>query len=182
MDLDALIQRCREGDELAWEALVREYQSRVYGIAYHYAGNREDARDLAQDIFVRVYRKLRLCPEAGAFVPWLIRIARNVCIDHLRRRKVRSPAVDVPVEEAPHLAAGGDNPEQQWLRNARKRMIYKALDSLTSLNKEIILLKDIQGLSLEEIASLLRVPLGTVKSRCNRARIELAQKVLALGR
>ncbi len=182
MDLSLILARCKAGDSLAWEALVRGYQSRVYGIAYYYVRNVEDARDLAQDIFVRVYQNLNSCADAPMFLPWIIRIARNACIDYLRRRSSRSPGGrNVPIEEIPDLVDRGDNPEQAWASNSRKRLIYKALQQLTELNREIILLKEIQGLQLEEIASLLQVPLGTVKSRSNRARIELARKVMALS-
>ena len=180
MDLDFVLQRCREGDQLAWEALVRAFQGRVYGIACHYLGNSEDARDVAQEVFVRIYQNLS--PEIGRqrFVPWMIRVCRNACIDHLRRRKARPPAQDARPETTSALVDRRDNPEEQWEASSRKRLIYRAMQQLNRLNREIILLKDILGLPLEEISSLLKVPLGTVKSRSNRARIELAEKVLAL--
>jgi RNA polymerase sigma-70 factor (ECF subfamily) len=181
MNLSLLLDRCRTGDALAWEALVRQYQSRVYGIAYHYVGNAEDARDLAQEIFVRVYQNLTVCANEEMFLPWMIRIARNACIDHVRRRKARSYGRELPLDAITTLSDHGNNPEQQWASDSRKRLIHRALKELTDLNREIILLKEIQGLQLEEIASLLKVPLGTVKSRSNRARIELAQKVMALS-
>jgi RNA polymerase sigma-70 factor (ECF subfamily) len=181
MDLATLLERCRAGDELAWEALIRQHQSRVYGLAYHYVGNAEEARDVAQDIFVRVYRNIDSCTEAERFVPWMIRIGRNACVDHLRRRKARPPSFDVPAEEMVDLPGPGQNPEEQFVADSRKRLVHLALQALSELNREIILLKDIQGLSLEEIATMLSVPIGTIKSRSNRARIELARKVLALG-
>ena len=180
MDLSLILDRCRTGDALAWEALVRQYQSRIYGIAYHYVENTEDARDLAQEVFVRIYENLNTCMDAERFLPWLIRIARNACIDHLRRRKVRAHGKDVALDQIAEPPDIRNTPEQQWADNSRKRLIYRALRQLTELNREIILLKEIQGMQLEEIASLLKVPLGTVKSRSNRARIELAQKVIAL--
>jgi RNA polymerase sigma-70 factor (ECF subfamily) len=181
IDLPFVLRRCREGDSLAWEALVRQYQSRIYGIAFHYAGNREDARDLAQEIFVRVYRNLASCADAGMFVPWIIRISRNACIDYLRRRKARAHGRDVAIEEIRNLPAAGGNPEQESEANSRTRLLHRALAELSELNREIIHLKEIQGLQLEEIAAMLKVPLGTIKSRSNRARIELAKKVLAIG-
>jgi RNA polymerase sigma-70 factor (ECF subfamily) len=181
MDLSEILQSCRNGDELAWEALVRQFQARVYAIAYHYVANAEDARDLAQEVFVRIYQNLHLCADAHMFTPWMIRITRNACVDHIRRRKARPPAQDIDVVEATYLEAVGHNPEEQWAESSRKRMIYRALRELTDLNREIILLKDILGLSLEEIASMLKVPLGTIKSRSNRARLELAQKLVVLG-
>lgn len=181
MDLAELLKRCREGDELAWEVLVREYQSRICGIAYGYVGNTEEARDLAQDIFVRIYRKLPTCREPERFVPWMIRIARNACLDHLRRRKARPPSQDIPADEMVNLSDDRPDPEAEWVAESRKRLVYQALQSLSKINAEIILLKDMQGLPLEEIAAMLNVPVGTVKSRTNRARIELARAVQALG-
>ena len=181
MNLAAILTRCRAGDALAWEALVRQYQSRIYGMAYHYLGNPEDARDAAQEVFVRIFQNLAACGDAEMFLPWIIRIARNACIDHLRRRKARSQGKDVALDAIADLADRGNTPEQQWLDNSRKRLIYRALQELTALNREIILLKEIQGLQLDEIATILNAPLGTIKSRSNRARIELARKVMALS-
>ena len=159
---------------------MRQFQGRVYAIAYHYAGNREEARDLAQEIFVRLYETRGRWAEADMFVPWLIRVSRNLCLDHLRRRKARPPAEDIPVDEMHSLAAPGSTPEEEYVARLRKSVVHRALQALGRLSREMILLKEIQGLSLEEIASVLNIPLGTVKSRSNRARIELAQKVLAL--
>ena len=181
MNLSLILDRCKTGDALAWEALVRQYQARIYGIAYHYVANTEDARDLAQEVFVRIYENLETCTDAEMFLPWVIRIARNACIDHLRRRRARGHGRDIALDQIADLPHRGNTPEQQWADNSRKRLIYRALQELTELNREIILLKEIQGMQLEEIASLLKVPLGTIKSRSNRARIELAQKVMALG-
>ncbi len=180
MDLAVILAHCRQGDELAWEALVREYQGRIYGIAVHYLGNPEDARDMAQEIFVRIFRNLHLCTEPQWFLPWAIRIARNLCVDQLRRRKARPPSQDLAADEL-SLPSGGLNPEQQWAENSRRRLVQRALRDLTDLNREIIMLRDIEGLPLEEIATVLKVPLGTIKSRCNRARMELARRVQELS-
>jgi RNA polymerase sigma-70 factor, ECF subfamily len=180
MDLSRLLERCCNGDELAWEALVRLFQARIYGIAYHYVVNAEDARDLAQEAFIRIYQNLAACPDTTKFLPWIIRITRNACIDHLRRKKARPPAHDVAAEGLLTLQASGGDPDQLYASDSRKRLIHSALQEMSDLNREIILLKDIQGLALEEIASLINVPLGTVKSRSNRARIELAHKLAFL--
>ena len=179
MDLSRLLERCSEGDELAWEALVRQFQARIYGIAYHFVGNAEDARDLAQESFIRIYQNLALA-DAKTFLPWIIRITRNACIDHLRRKKARPPAHDIAADDVLTLQAPGGDPDQIYAADSRKRLIHSALQQMSDLNREIILLKDIQGLALEEIATLINVPLGTVKSRSNRARIELARKLAVL--
>jgi RNA polymerase sigma-70 factor, ECF subfamily len=158
---------------------VRSFQGRVYGIACHYLGNSEDARDIAQEIFVRIYQNLGPDIDEQRFVPWMIRISRNACIDSIRRRKARPPAQDIS-SETMTLVDGRGNPEEHWEAGSKKRLIYRAMKQLSRLNREIILLKDILELPLEEIATQLKVPLGTIKSRSNRARMELAEKVLAL--
>jgi RNA polymerase sigma-70 factor (ECF subfamily) len=107
-------------------------------------------------------------------------MARNSAIDRLRRRKARPPASDLPVDESTHLPAPGPSPEDAWLSDARKRLVYRALDRMSEQNREMILLKEIQGMNLNEIAEMLGVPIGTVKSRSNRARLELAKRVVEL--
>lgn len=177
----ALVERCRRGDDLAWEQLVRGCQGRVYGLAWHYLRNVEDARDVAQEAFVRVYRQLDAFEE-GRFLAWLLRITRNLCIDQLRRRKARPPADDLGNVEGQDAgpADTAPNPEQAWLADGRKRTVHAALARLSDASREMILLKEIQGLRLDEIARLLGVPLGTVKSRSSRARVELARQVVAI--
>ncbi len=177
LDLDTLATRCRAGDELAWEALVRECQGRVFAIAVHYLRDREEARDAAQEVFIKIYRGLDSLEPGAPFLPWMLRTARNCCIDRLRRLKVRTPERPVPVNEALDAAADAPTPEESWLTGATRRLVHRAMGALTEKNREILLLHDIQQLKLEEIAELLGIPIGTVKSRSNRARIELAKAV-----
>jgi len=181
MELPRLLELVRRGDELAWEAFVRQFQSRVFGLAYHYTTHKEDARDITQDVFVRIYQNLALIPGDAGCVPWILRIARNACIDHLRRRKARPPLWDLPADEMYDLKATGPGPDDAHLAKVRKTMVHRALQELTDLNREIILLKEIQGLGVEAIAAILGVPVGTVKSRSSRARLELAEKLCAAG-
>lgn len=181
MNPDALLQRVRAGDELAWEAFVRQHQGRIFGLAYHYTGHAEDARDLAQEAFIQIYRNLFRLPDEPGLLPWMLCITRNLCLDFFRRRKTRPPAWDIPVEEMGHLRAPEEGPMEALQNQARKAAVHRALRELTDLNREMILLKDIHGLSLCQIATLLGIPLGTAKSRSNRARLELAEKLLALG-
>lgn len=180
MELADLLERCRQGDELAWEALVRRYQARIYGLAWHYVRNAEEARDLAQETFVRMYNKLSTFRDAETFLPWMLRLARNVCIDHLRRAKARPPAQDVALDDRFELSDARPGPERAAIVSSERRLLARALDRLSAPYREMILLKEIQGLPLEEIASMLELPLGTVKSRSNRARVELARAVSIL--
>ena len=183
MDIDdaTLVERCRQGDDLAWEALVRRWQGRVYGLAWHYLGNAEDARDAAQEAFVRVYRQLDSF-DGDRFQAWLLRITRNLCLDQLRRRKTRPPLEELRAADEDDAAPtdAAPSPEQAWLSGARRRVVHEALRRLNGPNREVILLKDIQGLKLGEIAGMLGLPIGTVKSRAHRARLELARHVIAI--
>jgi RNA polymerase sigma-70 factor (ECF subfamily) len=180
VDLPTLLERCRRGDDLAWEALVRRYQSRVYAMAYHYMRNAEEARDVAQDVFIRIYQRLATFEGGDTFLPWMLRLARNVCIDALRRRKSRPPASDWTIEESVQVASPSPTPEEASSTRSRQRLVYRALDRMSETDREILLLKEIQGLKVEEVSSLLGIPTGTVKSRCNRARIELATRIRRL--
>ena len=180
LDVSMLVERCRQGDDLAWEALVRSCQARVFAVAYHYMRNAEEARDMAQEIFVRIYQRLDSFQGGDGFLPWMMRLARNACIDRLRMLRARPPASDLPVEDGPQIADGGPDPEESSEARERTRLLYRALDQMSERNRELILLKEIQELKLEEIASLLALPLGTVKSRSSRARVELALKLRAL--
>ncbi len=177
MDQPELLKRCQIGDELAWEVLVRQHQGRICSIAYGYVGEHDEAMDLAQEIFVRVYKSLATCTEPEKFLSWLTRIARNACIDHLRRLKARPPRQDIPAEDMINLSSGGPTPEDELYRSSRQKLVHTALQKLSEINREIIVLKDIQGLPLEEISGMLDLPLGTVKSRSSRARIELARVI-----
>lgn len=180
VDVTTLIARCRQGDALAWEALVRAYQGRILGLARHYMRDPEEARDVAQEILIRVYERLDSFQGGEKFVPWMLSLARNCCIDRLRRLKVRAPEHPVPVEDDPQIPADIPTAEQELQREERHSLLYAALDKMSATNREIILLKEIQGLKIEEISTLLAVPVGTVKSRSNRARTELARRIRVL--
>lgn len=162
---------------MAWEALVRRYQARVCGFAYHFVGSRDDARDLTQEIFVKIYRHLASCEDPQRFESWMFQVTRNACRDFLRRQKARPPAQDVPIEEMHDLAAPGLAADEVAQLQMRKRLVHRALAELGEINREILLLKDIQGLSFEEIARMLDLPIGTVKSRSSRARLALAGEI-----
>lgn len=179
-ELTVLVERCRQGDDLAWEQLVRRCQGRAYGMAYHYMGSVEEARDVTQEVFVRVYQQLSSYQGDG-FMAWLLRITRNLCIDQIRRRTARPPAEDLLADDHDWaMADAAPDPEQSWLTGTRKRLVYQALGRLNGQNREMILLKEIQGLQFKEIADMLDLPVGTVKSRSNRARLELARQVIAI--
>ena len=179
-ELDPILERCRQGDNLAWEALVRRTQSRVYGLALQYVRDPDEASDLAQEIFIKIYRNLHKMETGSAFLPWMVRLSRNCCIDRIRRIKARPPARDVVVDEDLELTSRAPSPEQSWDTDRRKQLVYQAMGKLSEQNREILLLKEIQQLKLTEIAGMLGLPVGTIKSRASRARVELAKSVLEL--
>ncbi len=180
MDDRTLLQRCQRGDELAWETLVTRFQARVCSVAFTYVGNEDEALDLAQEVFVRVWRRLDTCREPERFAAWLLQIARHACLDHLRRRKARPPAQDLAADELLGLADPGARTDAGLEAADERHVVELALQRLSVINREAILLKDIQGLPLEDMATMLDLPIGTVKSRCSRARIELAKVVAGM--
>jgi RNA polymerase sigma-70 factor, ECF subfamily len=180
MDDRILLQRCQRGDELAWETLVTRFQARVCSVAFTYTGNEEEALDIAQEVFVRIWQRLDSCREPERFAAWMLQIARNACLDHLRRHKAHPPAQDLAADELYTLADPQARTDAGLEAADERHVVELALQRLSVINREAILLKDIQGLPLEEMATMLDLPLGTVKSRCSRARVELAKVVAVM--
>lgn len=180
VDLDTLLARCGRGDELAWEELVRRFEGRIYGFALHYLRDPEEARDVAQEIFVKMYQHLGGMRDSGTFLPWILRLVRNGCIDRVRSRKARGHGLTVGFDATDRFVSGDASPEAAMLAGARKSLLHRALRTLSASNREILQLKEIQQLKLDEIATRLDLPVGTIKSRSNRARAELAKAVRSL--
>ena len=172
-----LVRRCRAGDSAAWEQVVSAFSRRVYNLAYRFTNRHESAEDLTQEVFVRVYRSLeQYDPQAGDLANWLMRLARNLVIDDYRRR-VRTPT-DVGedlTDHEYHLESHFDTPERKVERQERSLQVHAAIAKLAPDLRECVILRDIEELSYQEIVDILDIPLGTVKSRINRGRIELAK-------
>ncbi len=175
-----LIKGFLAGKETAFEELVSRYEKKVYSLCYQYAGNQEDALDLAQETFLRVYRFLPKFRFDAAFSTWVYRLAVNTCLDFLRKQKHNpSLSLDAPLKLADgetvgrEVAAEDPSPVEELERKELRREILKALDRLPEEQRYPILLKEFQNLSYEEIADLLQVPLGTVRSRISRGRLKL---------
>jgi len=177
LDLDDLLRRCIKGDALAWEVLVRRLQGRVYGVARFYLHDREEARDIAQEALIRVYRSLDTFKVGTNFTAWVLRITRNCAIDRLRQLRVAPRIEELPDDDlVADAACTLAQPAGEVSDN--HQLLYRAMDQLSPAHREMILLKDIQGLEQKEIAQMLSLPLGTVKTRATRARIELARRIL----
>lgn len=173
-----LLARCRAGDELAWHELVRTHTRKVFGIAYRFTGRVDEAEDLTQEVFVKVYQMLARYREAdGSFGGWLATVARNQAIDHYRRRRQERSRRDEDVAVLERAPASEEHPVEGLARQERARLVHRGLRALPAELRLPLILCDLQGLSYETIATELSVPLGTVKSRINRARLELAKRL-----
>jgi len=176
---EPLVRRCLEGDGRAWEALVLNHQDRILNLAFQFTGRREEAADLAQEIFVRLYTRLHQYDASRPFRAWFNSLARNLCIDHYRATR-RERRAGTSLSGMLHLAASDPSPDRRLEERERREIILAALDRLSGISREAIVLKDLQEMTLEEIARLLHLPIGTVKSRVFRARIELGRAILEL--
>lgn len=174
-----LLQRCRRGDENAWLELVRQHTRRVFSIAYRFSGRVDEAEDLTQEVFVKVYQGLsRYEPAAGAFGTWLGTVARNHAIDHYRRKREERLRVTADPESLQALPDRAEGQDHALEREERAQLVRRAVRALPAPLREAVVLCDLQGMSYEEIAETLALPLGTVKSRINRGRLELARRLL----
>ena len=179
---EILIEQINNGDLGAFDQLVARYETRVYTIAYRYSGNYNDANDLAQEAFIRVYRSIHSFRGESSFLTWLYRVVTNVCKDELRRRaKEKTVSFDEIVENGSSpVVEGKSQPlEEAVLRNEWREEVQQILNSLTPEHRTIVIMRDIQGYSYEEIAYFLSCSLGTVKSRLSRARNVLKERLLA---
>jgi RNA polymerase sigma-70 factor, ECF subfamily len=180
-----LVHRCLAGDASAWEAIVRLYNRRIYNLCYRFTNSPNDAEDLTQEVFIRIYRTLGSYDvEKGAFNTWLTTLTRNLLVDHFRRSKQdrMTDSMDASLggeEDSPtlsaHLPDRGPSPDDRLASKETQRLVRTALARLSPDLREAVILRDLQDMDYKEIAAVLRVPEGTVKSRINRGRMELAR-------
>ena len=179
LDLDStLVERCLSGDDSAWEALVRQHTRRVYGLCYRFTGKDSEAQDLSQEVFLRVFRALSgFRSSEGSFATWLTRLTRNLLIDHYRRtRNLR--VTDSIEDQLPRVEEGFvsmSRPDAALAGREASELLQGALSKLSPELRETIILRDLQEMEYREIAEVLGIPEGTVKSRLNRGRAELAR-------
>ena len=173
-----LVARCLAGDDGAWERIVQLYTRRIYNLCYRFTGRMDEAEDLTQEAFLRIFRNLKsYSPAQGLLGTWIISVTRNLLIDHYRR--TRKDRVTTPLEmELPRLEqkeADLPPPDRRITRIEMGKFLQQALDRLSPDLREAVILRDVQELDYKEIQSILGVPEGTVKSRINRGRVELAR-------
>ena len=180
-EIDPLIERCLRGDQAAWDDIVRLYRRKVFNVAYKFVGRHDEAEDLTQDVFLKLFKSLRTFDRRANFSTWLISVSRNLCIDHYRRVQREREFVNHDVDAATLARPiGGDTPHAMLERRDRVAMLRAALGTLAPALRGAIVLRDIQELSYQEIAERLDVPEGTVKSRISRGRTELARQIARL--
>jgi len=180
-----LVRRCVGGDAAAWEEIVQRHHRRIYNICYRFAGDAENAQDLTQEVFIKMYRTLGTYDSGkGAFMTWVTTITRNLLVDHFRKTKGDRMTDSLDTAPSEHedaqplseqIADRGLPPDARVQSLEAKDMVHQALQKLSPELREAVILRDLQDMDYKEIATALKVPEGTVKSRINRGRAELAR-------
>jgi len=179
--IETLIQRCLNGDQAAWDLIVKQYWRKVFNVAYKFVGKHDEAEDLAQDIFLKIFKSLDTFDRRANFQTWLISVSRNLCIDHYRSVRKERETIDRDVDANELAPASRDEgPMAALEQRDRVALLRQALAALPETLRTAVLMRDIQELSYQEIADKLRLPEGTVKSRINRGRTELARQIKKL--
>jgi len=183
--VNLLVRRCISGDAAAWQEIVQRYHRRIYNICYRFAGSADDAQDLTQEVFIKMYRTLSSYDvERGAFMTWITTITRNLLVDHFRKSKQDriTDSLDATPSEhedsMPLVEQIQDKslpPDSRVQSRETGETVHRALQKLSPDLREAVILRDLQDLDYREIATVLKVPEGTVKSRINRGRAELAR-------
>ena len=183
--VNLLVRRCVAGDAAAWEEIVRRYHRRIYNICYRFAGSADDAQDLTQDVFIKMYKTLNSYEvDRGAFMTWVTTITRNLLVDHFRKTKADRLTDSLDTAPSEHedamplgdqIADKGLPPDARVQTREAAEAVHEALQKLSPELREAVILRDLQDMDYREIATVLKVPEGTVKSRINRGRAELAR-------
>lgn len=181
-----LVERAKKGDQSAFEQLVLDNQNKVYSLALRLCGDREEAADLSQEAFVKAWQGLSAFQGESSFATWVYRLTTNVCIDHLRRKKRREgvePTVSLDDENNgwAEPADRNSDPQLQMERSERGQALAQGLDRLPDWQRRVLVLRELSGLSYQEISDALDIDLGTVKSRIARARLALRKILLEDG-
>lgn len=184
-DWQVLVERCLSGDSFAWAELVRSHHRRVYGMCFRFTGSASDAEDLTQEVFLKVYGNLAAFDLArGSFQTWITTMTRNLLVDHFRRSRAQRSTDSMDAgwdgdgEEQPlaqRLADPAPGQHEKALQKEIEKMVQEALTKISPELREAVILRDLQDLDYKEIAQVLRIPEGTVKSRISRGRAELAR-------
>lgn len=169
-----LIRKCMNGEQSAFEDIVSRYKKLIYSVVYNMIPDKQEVNDVAQEVFIRIYRSLDRYNPEFKFSTWSVKIATNLCLDILRKRKVES----VPIEEVAGIPNGADTPEVQFINKERSRRVQEAVNELPEKYRIPIILFHQKGMSYEEITKVLDEPMTIVKNRLYRARIMLKEKLV----
>ncbi len=175
-----LIERFQRGDLYAFDLIVKRYKDQLLNFIYRFVGSQEEAEDIVQETFLRVYRKRKAYKRIAKFSTWIYTIAGNLARTELRRRKRRRlfSVTDMGFEDRDYeISDDGLSPEREAHGVMQEEIIQKEIEKLSPKFREVIILRDIQELSYEEISKIIKVPIGTVKSRVNRARLRLQSRL-----
>lgn len=173
-----LIERCLRKDNTAWDQIVARFRRKIFHIAYKFTGRHDEAEDLTQEIFLKIFRSLEKFNRDADFSTWLSSVARNFCIDHYRASKREREVLVEDLVAFDMAPASSGNPHRALEERDRRSFVRRGLEMLPEKLREAVVLRDLQGLSYQEMAERLRLPEGTVKSRINRGREELARLLL----
>jgi len=183
--VNALVRRCVSGDAAAWQEIVQQYHRRIYNICYRFSGSADDAADLSQEVFIKMYRTLSTFDITRAsFMTWVTTVTRNLLVDHFRKGKydrITDSLEATPGNQedgltiAEQLQDRGASPEARVRSQETQKLVHEALRRLSPELREAVILRDLQDMDYKDIAKVLNVPEGTVKSRINRGRTELAR-------
>ncbi|NIR52341.1 sigma-70 family RNA polymerase sigma factor [candidate division KSB1 bacterium] len=177
---EELIERFQKGDLYAFDLIVKRYKDQLLNFIYRFVGNQEEAEDIVQETFLRVYRKRKAYKRIAKFSTWIYTIAGNLARTELRRRKRRKlfSVTDMGYEDRDYeISDEGYNPESRVEGVIQEEIIQKEIEKLSPKFREVIILRDVQELSYEEISKIIKVPIGTVKSRVNRGRLKLQNRL-----
>lgn len=175
-----LVLWARRGDYNAFEELVRRYRNDVVALAHHFVGNREDAWDLSQEVFIKVFRSLKRFRGEASFKTWLLRITANQCKDHFKKRRLQTTAFETN-GVAQNRASGQRDPREALEAAELGDSIRAGLDTLNEKHRTVLVLREFEGLSYEEMAVVIGCSLGTVMSRLHHARKKLQQTLTRMG-
>ena len=179
--VNELIERCLTGDQQAWEQIVRLHRRKVFNVAYKFVGKHDEAEDLTQDIFLKIFKSLDTFDRRANFQTWLISVSRNLCIDHYRSVRKERETIDRDVDPGDLAPVSTEiSPYAALEHRDRVTLLKEALSTLPETLRTAVMLRDIRELSYQEIADSLHLPEGTVKSRINRGRTELARQIRRL--
>ena len=180
MEESRLIERASRGDAQAFNELMAQHERRMYAVAARMCGNHEDAQDCLQEAMLRAYRAIASFKGQSSFSTWVYRITTNACLDELRRRKNRpNTSLDVLLDTGWSPSDGGNAPEKHALRAERMRKLQEYIRELPEDMRAAIVLRDVQGMSYDDIATALNTNVGTIKSRISRGRERLREKIMA---